>query len=126
MLKRKQAVTVDEEDLNDGSGSDDSAAGYVPRNAIPRVHDVPDEATTITTAGKTRLKRSAVPMPASPAKKTAAALNPDAAPAPIPGPDFGHDWSGDFADFDAEYGPGMDAGPRALRDSVSPGCFACG
>ncbi|KAJ6484707.1 hypothetical protein C8R45DRAFT_1147586 [Mycena sanguinolenta] len=120
MAKRKPTVTVDEEDLNDGSGSEDSAAGYVPRNVVQRLHNMADEATTITTTGRTRVIRSAVATPASPPKKRAGVLNPDAASAAIQGPDLGHDWSGDFTDFDAEYGPGIDAGPRALRDSDDP------
>ncbi|KAJ7210213.1 hypothetical protein B0H12DRAFT_1079743 [Mycena haematopus] len=121
MAKRKPAVAVDEEDFNDGSDSDDSADGYVPRQSVPRIHRVPDESTTITTSGRSRLKRSTVPTPASPAKKSRVALNVDAAPAPTRSGDLGNDWSRDFEEFDAEYGPGMDRGPRGLRDSVSWG-----
>ncbi|KAF7349654.1 CxC2 domain-containing protein [Mycena sanguinolenta] len=121
VYKRKQAVTVDEEDLNDGSDSDDSALGYVPRTAVRRVHNVPDESRTITTTGRNRVKRSTVATPASPSKKSAILLNPNVAPPPpIPAMELSGDWTGDFEDFDAEYGPGMDAGPRAIRDSDDP------
>ncbi|KAF7364442.1 CxC2 domain-containing protein [Mycena sanguinolenta] len=117
-MSKWRKVFIEEEDLNDGSGSDDEADDYVPRNSVPRIHQIPTAATTITSTGRTRNRRSFVPTPASPAKKTGVALKPHIAPLE---PNFAKpDWEGDFAEFDAEYGPGIDAGPRALRESDDP------
>ncbi|KAJ6515210.1 hypothetical protein C8R45DRAFT_1086424 [Mycena sanguinolenta] len=120
MSKRKQLVSVDEDDFNDGSDSDDSAVGYAPRSSAPRMHSVPDESTTIPTTGRTRTIRSTVPVPASPAKKSKVQLNAAIAPAMAVNLEQRVDWSSEFQEFDAEYGPGIDAGPRALRDSDDP------
>ncbi|KAJ7832867.1 hypothetical protein B0H14DRAFT_3463132 [Mycena olivaceomarginata] len=117
MVKRK--ATFFEEDLlvNDGSDSDDSADGYLPRAATQPVHDVLTESITFTSDGKMRSSWSNVPAPASPAKKSRVVLQSDRSPSADGGENLHRDWDTDFADFDAEYGPGIDHGPCAKRDS---------
>ncbi|KAF7349139.1 hypothetical protein MVEN_01436100 [Mycena venus] len=97
---------LEEDDINDGSGSDDGREGYVLRHAtagLKRIHHIPDERIT----------------------KSASALKPDIAPPPPPesAPEHSHseDWQADFAEFDAEYGEGIQSGPRDQRTSDDPG-----
>jgi hypothetical protein len=120
---RKRKAPFFEEDLivNDGSESDDSADGYLPRAATQRVHDVLTESITFTTDGKTQSSWSNFPAPASPAKKSKVVLQSDPSPSADGEENLHRNWDADFADFDAEYGPGIDQGPRAKRDSVSGG-----
>jgi hypothetical protein len=117
--KRKN-LHADEDNLNDGSDSDDSADGYLPRQRVERVHFVLDESITIAATGQTRSTKSTVPTPASPAKKSRVTLNTDARPpSPSPPPeDLRTDWQADFSEFDAEYGPGLEKPSRDLRASV--------
>ncbi|KAJ7793029.1 hypothetical protein B0H14DRAFT_3498562 [Mycena olivaceomarginata] len=119
--KRKN-LHADEDDLNDGSDSDDSADGYLPRQRVERVHFVPDESITIAATGQTRSTKSTVPTPASPAKKSRVTLNTDAhPPSPSPPPeDLCTDWQADFSEFDAEYGLGLEKPSRDLRALDNP------
>ncbi|KAF8214693.1 hypothetical protein K438DRAFT_1749788 [Mycena galopus ATCC 62051] len=119
MSKRK--VFVNEDDFNDGSGSDDSTEGYVPRNRVLHVEHVPTETVTITNSGKSKSTHSTVEIPASPAKKMQARAPVHSSTVPLLRDAGGqHDWDDeDFSAFDAEYGVGIDDGPRAARDSVS-------
>ncbi|KAJ7788496.1 hypothetical protein B0H14DRAFT_3576895 [Mycena olivaceomarginata] len=84
------------------------------------VHNVLTESLTFTSDGKMRSSWSNVPTPASPAKKSKVALQSDRSPSPDGGENLRRNWDTDFADFDAEYGPGIDDGPRAKRDSDNP------
>ncbi|KAJ7880130.1 hypothetical protein B0H13DRAFT_2542393 [Mycena leptocephala] len=81
MPKRK--LTTDDDDLNDGSDSDDSFEDYAPRAG--------DSAFTISSTNPFQLHRTVTP-----------------------------DWMEDFSEFDAEYGPGLQQGPRDLRSSDDP------
>jgi hypothetical protein len=115
MAKRK-ALYVEEDDLNDGSDSDDSQEGYLPRTRGQRVHYIPAETITMGSRG-VRSTMSSIPTPASPAKKSKSTLKPDVPTAPASSFD---DWEAEYAEFDAEFGPGMQTtGPRKLRESVS-------
>jgi hypothetical protein len=115
MAKRK-VLYVEEDDLNDGSDSDDSQEGYLPRTRGQRVHYIPAETITMGSHG-VRSTMSSIPTPASPAKKSKVTLKPDVPAAPAFSFD---DWEADYAEFDAEFGPGMQTtGPRKLRESVS-------
>ncbi|KAJ7769741.1 hypothetical protein B0H14DRAFT_3509403 [Mycena olivaceomarginata] len=119
----KRKVYADEDDLNDGSHSDDSAEGYVPPLPTNRVSYIPHQSVTVMAAGRARSSKSLIATPASPTKKILGGPKTSRAPppqAPDPGPDASQDWDGDFADFDAEYGPGLQKPPRALRDSDNP------
>ncbi|KAJ7823221.1 hypothetical protein B0H14DRAFT_3470200 [Mycena olivaceomarginata] len=116
MAKRK-VLYVEEDDLNDGSDSDDSQEGYLPRTRGRRVHYIPAETITMGSRG-VRSTMSSIPTPASPAKKTKVTLKPDVPAAPAFSFD---DWEADYAEFDAEFGPGMQTtGPRKLRESDDP------
>jgi hypothetical protein len=118
--KRKNRVFRDDDDLNDGSGSDDSDVGYMPRQAAPRIHYVQDESTTVTTTGgRIRYNKSTVPTPASPAKKSQHKIQEAPPLSQTPNDNVRESWDADFADFDAEYGPGLEKEARDLRDSVS-------
>lgn len=91
MSKRKVSFFADAEDLNDDSDSDDSIEGYAPRSRTERIHYIPDEKVRVAADGRIRSTISAVPTPASPAKKSRVTLNPDAPP-----PDsLRRDWEGD-------------------------------
>jgi hypothetical protein len=116
MPKRK--LTTDDDDLNDGSDSDDSFEDYAPRAGGQRVHHIVDESISITQDGHVRSTFTTVETPASPAKKSKVTLNPEIAPTPVPS-STRPDWMEDFSEFDAEYGPGLQQGPRDLRSSVS-------
>ncbi|KAJ7212388.1 hypothetical protein B0H12DRAFT_1079444 [Mycena haematopus] len=119
--KRKARFAVDDEDLNEGSDSDDSDNGYVPRQNVERIHLIPDEAISISSDGRYRSSRSLVPTPASPAKKSQVTLNRDAAPPDaLPQESLRHDWEAEYSEFDAEYGPGMVPPSREQRDSDDP------
>lgn len=115
-MPKRKALYVKEDDLNDGSDSDDSQEGYLPRERGQRVHYIAAETITTGTRG-VRSTMSSVPTPASPAKKSRITLKPDIPAAPAFPLD---DWEADYAEFDAEFGPGMQpTGPHKLRESVS-------
>jgi hypothetical protein len=124
MAKRKKAsaIRIYDDDLNDGSGSDDAETGYTPRAATQqtqRVHHVPEGTISVGTDGRLLSTLTQLAVPASPSKRTRAALNPDTPPSPLePAPSY-ESWMEDFSEFDAEYGPGLQSGPRELRGSVS-------
>lgn len=116
--KRRKHFFVEEDDINPGSDSDNDLEGYRPRERTQsqRVHHVPNEDIRVTTEGQLLSTLSTVPTPASPAKKTRSTLNPDQ---PLSaGPDLRVDWASEYAEFDAEYGPGLEHEPRQQRDSV--------
>ncbi|KAJ7839774.1 hypothetical protein B0H13DRAFT_2417357 [Mycena leptocephala] len=124
MAKRKVTlVTIDEDDVNDGSGSDDSREDYKPRTGVERLHHIPNEAISMGSSGRVRSTFTTAAVPASPSKKTRTILNPDLDP---PAVDFSSleeqvsGWEQEFSEFDAEYGAGLQQGPRALRDSDNP------
>jgi hypothetical protein len=118
--KRKTRVFTDDNNLNDGSGSDNSDVGYQPRQAAPRIHYMQDESTTVTTVGgRIRYNKSTMPTPTSPAKKTQQKIREAPTPSQIPDDNMRESWDTDFADFDAEYGPGLEKEACDLRDSVS-------
>ncbi|KAJ6598621.1 hypothetical protein B0H10DRAFT_2231600 [Mycena sp. CBHHK59/15] len=119
-MKRKVTAIVEDDDLNDGSDSDDSLEDYVSRNRVPRIHHIPDETITVTKDGGLRSTFSTVATPASPAKKSQVVLNPDRAPSPPPQSSIYQDWQTDYSEFDAEYGSGLQQGPREQRDSDNP------
>ncbi|KAJ7653994.1 hypothetical protein DFH06DRAFT_1330093 [Mycena polygramma] len=121
MSKRKATVVeVEDEDFNDGSNSEDEET-YVPlpRHAADRVHFVPDESFTFTEDGRLRSTMNSVPTPASPPKKSKAALNPNVAPTPQPQAGL-QDWETDFSEFDADYGIGIQKAARDPRASDDP------
>jgi hypothetical protein len=62
-------VSIDEDDIDDGSGSDDSHEHYVPRHSFKRVEHVPDEAISVMRDRHLQSTFSTVPVPASPLKK---------------------------------------------------------
>jgi hypothetical protein len=109
----KRKATFIEEDLifNNGSESDDSADRYLPRAAMQQVHDVLTESITFTTNGKAWSSWSNFPAPASPAKKSKIVLQLDLSPADAE-ENLHCNWDADFADVDAEYGPGINEGTR--------------
>ncbi|KAJ7891640.1 hypothetical protein B0H14DRAFT_2560696 [Mycena olivaceomarginata] len=118
--KRKADFYAEADDLNDGSDSDDSADGYIARSRVERIHHIPDESISIDSSGRTRVTKSTVPTPASPAKKTRVKLNADQPPPPA-SPPFQPEWEpGDFTEFDAEYGPGLQKPSRDQRESDDP------
>jgi hypothetical protein len=121
MTKRKKASSsrIYEDDLNDGSGSDDAATGYTLRAATQlteRVHHIPEETISVAADGCLLSTFTQLAVPASPSKRAQAALNPDNPPSP---PEPIPSWMEDFSEFDAEYGPGLQSGPWELRASVS-------
>jgi hypothetical protein len=124
MPKRKAKAHILDDDINDGSGSDDEQADYLPRIATQqrqaqRMHVVPDEAISVSPSGQLRSTVTKLVVPASPSKKTLTPLNSDIAPPPDPEPELSNEsWAADFSEFDAEYGPGLERGPRELRGSV--------
>jgi hypothetical protein len=126
----KRKVLADEDDLNDGSYSDDSAEGYVLPPTVNRVNYIPHQSVTVTAAGRARTTKSLIATPASPTKKIPGGPKTSRAPPPPPPPTSAaaasQDWDGDFADFDNEYGLGLQKPPRALRDSVSANLWTIG
>ncbi|KAJ7813714.1 hypothetical protein B0H14DRAFT_3477597 [Mycena olivaceomarginata] len=98
LMAKCKVLYVEEDDLNDGSDSDDSQEGYLPRTRGRRVHYIPAETITMGSHGVT--------------------LKPDVPAAPA----FSfNDWETEYAEFDAEFGPGMQTtGPRKLRESDDP------
>ncbi|KAJ6536254.1 hypothetical protein B0H19DRAFT_1317890 [Mycena capillaripes] len=117
VLMTKRKVFLDEDDLNDGSDSDDSQEGYQTRTGVERLHHIPDESTSFGSDGRIRTTFTTVPTPASPAKKSRVTLNPDLPPPPEP-TNTTESW--EHSEFDAEYGAGIQKGPRALRGSDRP------
>ncbi|KAJ7602950.1 hypothetical protein DFH06DRAFT_1350766 [Mycena polygramma] len=115
MSKRKH-YAADEEDINDGSGSDDGAEGYTARTVVPRVHLVPHESISVARNGDLRSTFTSIPTPASPSKKDRL---PRERP-PDPPPKYPQGWQDDYSEFDAEYGPGVQTEARDLRDSDNP------
>ncbi|KAJ6587763.1 hypothetical protein B0H10DRAFT_2233949 [Mycena sp. CBHHK59/15] len=118
MSKRKHNLFVSTYELNDGSDSDDDEEDYTPR-AVNRTHHVPHEHISVGVDGRTRRTHTMVPTPASPSKKSTLKLRPDVPPAlpdshnpGVPDPDF--------LNFDAEYGGGIEKGPRVARASDDP------
>ncbi|KAJ7906822.1 hypothetical protein B0H13DRAFT_1880221 [Mycena leptocephala] len=115
MAKCKTLASID-----DGIGSDDSHENYAPRQGFERIEHVPNQAISVAQDGRIRSTFSTVPIPASPSKKKPpAVLNLDVAPPQ----EFGSEsWQPDtdFAAFDAEYGPGLEQGPRKARPSDDP------
>ncbi|KAJ7871110.1 hypothetical protein B0H13DRAFT_1895895 [Mycena leptocephala] len=102
----KRKYTAADDDLNDGSDSDNSLEDYTPRAGGQRIHHVVDEAISITQDGRVRSAFTTVETPASPAKKSRVTLNPEIAPNPT-APSTRPDLMEDFSEFDAEYGPGL-------------------
>jgi hypothetical protein len=114
MAKRKKARGrfVEEEDVNNGSNSDHSQDGYVPRARAQRIENVPHQEIRVSSTGQRRSTIGIVPVPASPSKRSRISK-----PGPEAGPtrdEIQVDWDDDFA----EYGPGLERAPRQLRDSV--------
>ncbi|KAJ7453515.1 hypothetical protein FB451DRAFT_1519932 [Mycena latifolia] len=119
-MSKRGIRLVSEYDINDGSDSDDSADDYAPRSGIERTHHIPSESLSMAANGRILSTHSTVPTPASPSKKSRGHLNPDIAPLPEPESPRVEIPSQDFAEFDAEYGPGLQKGPRDPRDSDNP------
>ncbi|KAJ6506403.1 hypothetical protein C8R47DRAFT_1241797 [Mycena vitilis] len=115
MAKRKSKVLIDEDDLSDGGSSEREEDGASSRVFLQRV---PDEAISVTNEGRLRSTFSTVAIPATPSKKTPV-LNPNVAPRPTP-PTEREGWQESYSEFDAEYGPGLQTGPRPLRESDRP------
>ncbi|KAJ6470678.1 hypothetical protein C8R47DRAFT_1222567 [Mycena vitilis] len=114
--KRKAFVSeIDEEDINDGSDSDNEIEGYVARNREPRVHLVPDETISFGENGALRSTFTSVRTPASPAKKSR--LPAERPPSPVADRTG---WLEDYSEFDAEYGLGVQQPPRDARASDNP------
>ncbi|KAJ6483545.1 hypothetical protein C8R47DRAFT_1217624 [Mycena vitilis] len=114
--KRKAfVVEIDDEDINDGSDSDDGIEGYVARDRVPRIHHIPDETISVGKNGTLRSTFTTVPTPASPAKKTRLPAERPPSPPLLP-----ENWAQEYSEFDAEYGVGLQKGPRDLRDSDAP------
>ncbi|KAJ6558713.1 hypothetical protein B0H10DRAFT_2120544 [Mycena sp. CBHHK59/15] len=70
--------------------------------------------------GRTRRTHTLLPTPASPSKKSTVKLRPDLPSALLPDV---HDYAvpdPDFINFDAEYGGGIEKGPRGTRASDDP------
>ncbi|KAJ7776683.1 hypothetical protein B0H14DRAFT_2631689 [Mycena olivaceomarginata] len=125
MTKRKKATSIKiyDNDLNDGSGSDDAATGYTPRAATQqtqRVHHLSEETVSVGADGRLLSTFTQLAVPASPSKRARAALNPDNPPSPPEPVPSSESWIEDFSEFDAEYGPGLQSGPRELRGSDNP------
>jgi hypothetical protein len=118
----KHKVYANEDDLNDGSYSNNSAEGYVPPLTTNHVSYIPHQSVTVIAAGRACSSKSLIATPASLTKKILGGPKTSRAPLPQPPdpePDTSQDWDGDFAEFDAEYGPRLQKPPRALGDSVS-------
>ncbi|KAJ6605143.1 hypothetical protein B0H10DRAFT_2195521, partial [Mycena sp. CBHHK59/15] len=107
----------DDDDVNDGSDSDDSEPNYQPRAGLRGVHHIPDESLTVTSDGRTRAKLTSVATPASPAKKSQISLNTDIHVPREPERRPQKEWQANYSEFDAEYGPGLNKGPREQRGS---------
>ncbi|KAJ6479437.1 hypothetical protein C8R47DRAFT_1218996 [Mycena vitilis] len=120
MSKRKVTISIEEEDIDDGSGSDISVDDYTPRPGFTRVRNAPDEAITVARDGRLRSTFTAVPTPASPSKRRPGVLTDDVAPPPEPQYQSRAGWQESISEFDAEYGPGVQHAPRDLRPSDSP------
>ncbi|KAJ6617325.1 hypothetical protein B0H10DRAFT_1948407 [Mycena sp. CBHHK59/15] len=115
-MPKHKATVVSIED--DGSGSDDSQEDYAPRRGFHCVDHIPDETISRANDGRIRSMLTMVPIPASPSKKSQAVLNPDLDPPPEPASHEG--WQEDFSEFDTEYGPGLQEGPREPRPLDNP------
>jgi hypothetical protein len=115
MTKRKKATSfrIYDDDLNDGSGSDDAATGYTMRAATQqtqRVHHLPEETISVGTNGRLLSTFTQLAVPASPSKRARTVVNLDnPLSPPEPAPSYGS-WIEDFSEFDAEYGPGLQSG----------------
>ncbi|KAJ7726031.1 hypothetical protein B0H14DRAFT_2641205 [Mycena olivaceomarginata] len=80
-MAKHKALYVEEDDLNDGSDSNDSQEGYLPRERGQHIHYIAVE--TITTGThRVHSTMSSVPTPASPAKKSRITLKPEVPAAP--------------------------------------------
>jgi hypothetical protein len=120
MAKRKKGRGrfVEEEDVNDGSNSDQSQDGYVPRARAQHIENVPHQEIRVSSTGQRRSTIGVVPVPASPSKRSRISRSKPDAEAGVAQDEIRVDWDDDFAEFDAEYGPGLERAPRQLRDSV--------
>jgi hypothetical protein len=114
--KKARRRFVEEEDVNDGNNSDHSQDRYVPRACAQHIENVPHQEIRVSSTGQRQSTIGIVPVPASPSKQLRI---------PKPGPEAGPardeiqvDWDDNFAEFNAEYGPGLERAPRQLRDSV--------
>ncbi|KAJ7927352.1 hypothetical protein B0H13DRAFT_2312556 [Mycena leptocephala] len=116
-MRKRKSVFVADDDLNDGSDSDLSQEGYMPREREERIHYIPDETFRVGADGRVRTTFSTIPTPASSAKKSTTTLNTDGTPNPEPAK---QNWETEFSEFDAEYGPGIQSGPRTSRESDDP------
>lgn len=118
MSKRRRFQDISEYDINDGSESDDSNDEYTPRPGLERMHNVASESLSTSHDGRILSTLTSIPTPASPSKESQVLLNPDVAPLPEQPHPSAEIPSQNFDEFDAEYGPGIEKGPRLLRDSV--------
>ncbi|KAJ6614218.1 hypothetical protein B0H10DRAFT_1950861 [Mycena sp. CBHHK59/15] len=119
-MGKRKAFNVDDDDVNDGSDSDDSEPNYQSRAGLRGVHHIPDESLTVTGDGRTRAKLTSVATPASPAKKSQISLNTDIHVPREPEQPPQKEWQANYSEFDAEYGPGLNKGPREQRGSDYP------
>ncbi|KAJ6609627.1 hypothetical protein B0H10DRAFT_2297035 [Mycena sp. CBHHK59/15] len=111
--------SIDEDDFEDDS--DDPREDHAPRHSLQRVEFIPDETISVARDGRIRLTLTQIEGPASPSKKSQVpgVLNPDMPP--LPALQSSHEgWEENFSEFDAEYGPGFQQGPREPRSSDDP------
>jgi hypothetical protein len=112
--KRKHIFIEEDEEVNDGSDSDHSQEGYAPRSRGQRLDRVQHQAIRFSSIGRVKTSVNTIAAPASPAKKSQILYQPDRPP-PEP---LRADWESEYAEFNAEYGPGLEQAPREQRDSV--------
>ncbi|KAJ6631836.1 hypothetical protein B0H10DRAFT_1937595 [Mycena sp. CBHHK59/15] len=116
MSKRKISL-ISEYDINDGSDSDDSNEDYTPHLGTERMHQVPYESISVSSNRRIHHTHVTITTPASPSKKSKTVLNPDTAPLPTAESPTREIPTQEFSEFDAEYGPSLDKGPRDSRPS---------
>jgi hypothetical protein len=114
MAPKRKHVFIEDEDVNDGSDSDQSQDGYAPHARGQRVEQVQHQAIRISFTGRVTSSVNTIAAPASPSKRSQIPRPPFRPP-----PDkLRVDWESEYAEFDAEYGPGLEQDPQELRDSV--------
>ncbi|KAJ6618057.1 hypothetical protein B0H10DRAFT_1947855 [Mycena sp. CBHHK59/15] len=119
MSKRKISL-MSEYNINDGSNSDDSNEDYTLCLGTERMCQVPHESISVLSDGRIHHAHVTITTPASPSKKSKTALNPDTVPLPTAESPTCEIPSQEFSEFDAEYGPSLDKGPRDSCPSDNP------
>lgn len=114
----KHKFAANNDNLNDGSDSNGLLEDYAPHAGGHRVHHIVNKSFSIAHDSRIHLTFTTVETPVSPAKNFRVTLNPEIPLMPA-APSTKPDWIEDFSEFDTEYGPRLQQGPRDLCSLVS-------